>query len=77
MKVNFEFVTKEVEKAGMEIICRKPEKGYLDGKLRNEIFCFVQVLNEHESEIRLNAFGHLTVKIPSKEVFNFIHQISK
>lgn len=77
MKVNFEFVNKEAERAGFTVCCRNAEKGYVDGKLRNEVFGFIQVLNEHESEIRLNAFGHLTVKIPNTEVFNFIHQMSK
>ena len=77
MKTNFEFVTKEVERAGFAVCCRNVEKGYLDGKLRNGIFGFIQILNEHESEIRLNTFGHLTVKIPNREIFNFIHQMSK
>ena len=77
MKTNFEFVTKELERAGFITCCRNAEKSYTDGKLKNGIFGFIQVLNEHESEIRLNAFGHLTVKIPNREIFNFIHQMSK
>ena len=77
MKINFEFVNKEVEKAGVDVCCRNAEKGYLDGKLINGTFCFVQVLNEHETEIRLNKFGAFKTIVPSTEVFNLLVQMSK
>ena len=81
MTTNFEFVKEQLERAEFEISfsCKmgNGEKGYFDGKLRNNIWGVISILNEYESEIRLNTFGHLTVKIPNTEVFNFIHQMSK
>ena len=79
METNFEFVRGQLEGAGFDFtfICKNEEKGYFDGKLRNGIWGVIQILNEHESEIRLNAYGHLVVKIPNTKVFAFIHQMSK
>ena len=79
MEKIFKLVEKQLEKAGFDIdisACGKTI-GYFDGRLQNGIFGVLQILNEHESEIRLNSYGHLVVKIPNTEVFAFIHQMSK
>ena len=79
MTTTFKLIEKQLEEAGYDCefsACGKTT-GYFDGRLQNGIWGVVQILNEHESEIRLNAFGHLTVKLPNTEVYSFIHQMSK
>ena len=79
MEKIFKLVEKQLEEARFAISFSSCGKavGYFDGNLQNDIFGVVQILNEHESEIRLNSYGHLVVKIPNTEIFAFIHQMSK
>lgn len=77
LKCTVENFKKVLEANGSEIICNATDKGYLDGKLPNGHYFFIQVKNEHETEIRINDFGGFNTTIAATAVVKLLAQMSK
>jgi hypothetical protein len=75
LKCTAENIKKDLEANGSEIICNATDRGYLDGKLPNGHYFFIQVKNEHETEIRINDFGGFNVTIASNAVVPLLIQM--
>lgn len=77
LKCTAENIKKGLEANGIEIICNTTDKGYLDGKLPNDNYFFIQVKNEHEANIRINDFGGFNTTIAATAVIKLLAQMSK
>lgn len=53
-----------------------PNKGYIDMRLRNGLFCSVQLRNAHEAEVRLAQFGGFSSLIGSDKVCELLEKLS-
>ena len=61
---------------GAQILVSVPEKGYVDMKLRNGLFCTVQLRNAYEAEVRLAQFGGFSSLIGSDNVCELLEKLS-
>lgn len=73
----YNLIYKGIEANGGEIICHDRERNYLDGKLPNGHYFFIQIKNEHETEVRVNDFGGLKTTIASTAVVALLQQLGK
>ena len=74
---NYNLIYKGIEAIGGEILCHNKEKNYLDGKLKNGYWFFIQILNEHEANVRINDFGGFNTTIAATAVVKLLAQMSK
>ena len=73
----YDLICKRIEANGGKIICHDREKKYLDGRLPNGHYFFVQIKNEHETEVRVNDFGGFYTTIASTAVVALLQQLGK
>lgn len=74
---NYNLIYRGIEAIGGEIICHDREKNYIDGKLRNGYYFFINILNEHEANVRINDFGGFNTTIAATTVTKLLAQMSK
>lgn len=74
---NYNLIYRGIEGIGGEIICHDREKNYIDGKLRNGYYFFINILNEHEVNVRINDFGGFNTTIAATAVTKLLTQMSK
>lgn len=69
-------IVKDIVWMGAQPYVVLPDKGYIDMRLRNGLFCSVQLRNPFEAEVRLAQFGGFSSLIGSDKVCELLAKLS-
>lgn len=69
-------IIKHSSQTGSKILIYDKEKGYIDLKLQNGLFCVIQLQNPNEAKVRIASMGGFVALINVSHINELLERLS-